>query len=183
MSSRRYVVNRSDHEHARQIRETFYDKPVEKQVPINWSWPRSMLYVGQLESVQYTSDKWKKKGNYEDYKHVAEGPQRLYVRDGFLVDYDSSRPLGLPCEKIALPRSMPQVIAELAPALGIQFQSLDDDLELNSEYFNVAVARAYVGAARLPDSGETFLMIYTRGDLCAIITGDILDVEKDGIVG
>lgn len=182
--TRRYVINRSkDYEAAQKIRERFYDKKVEKTVPIHWSWPRSLLAVGQSEAVQYTSDKWKKKGDYEDYKHVAEGPQRLYVRPGFLLDHDSRRKLTLPHEKIELPQDMPDAIAELAPILGFQFQPFGADLELSGIYYNVNVARAYVGAAALPETGEVFLIIYTRADLCAIITGDILNVEKDGIVG
>lgn len=182
--SRRYVINRSpSYEAASRIRERFYDKKVEKAVPIHWKWPRSLLSVGQSEAVQYTSDKWKKKGDYEDYKHVAEGPQHLYVRPGFLVDNDSRRKLAIPHEAIELPTEMPDAIAELAPILGFQFQPFNDELELSGIYYNVNVARAYVGAAELPATGEVFLIVYTRADLCAIITGDILNVEKDGIVG
>jgi hypothetical protein len=154
-----------------------------------------LLAVGQSEAVQYTSDKWKKRGDYQDYKHVAEGPQHLYVKPGFLEDYGSrGKKLDLPGELVEIPTRMPEAIAELAPILGVQFQSyrpapedLDDDedyeYELSGEYYNVCIARAYVGAACLPDTGETFLIIYTRSDVCAIITGDSLNVEQDGIVG
>lgn len=169
-------------ESAKRIREKFYDRSVEKTIPIHWKWPRSLLYVGQSEAVQYTSDKWKKKGDFQDYKHVAEGPQKLYVKPGFLVDYGSSAKLAIQSDRTELPAEMPEAIAELAPILGIQFQSLDDELELSGLYYNVCIERAYVGAAAMP-GGETFLIVYTRSDLCAIITGDVLGVEKDGIVG
>lgn len=182
MPPRRYVVNRSDMEAAKRIREKFYDRKVEQNVPIHWKWPKALLYVGQSEAVQYTSDKWKKKGDFQDYKHVAEGPQRLFVKPGFLVEYGSSHKLAIPNERTDLPSEMPEAIAELAPILGIQFQSLTEDLDLSGRYYNVCIERAYVGAAAMP-SGETFLIVYTRTDLCAIITGDVLNVEKDGIVG
>lgn len=192
--TRRLTINRSDMEAAKKLRETFYDKQVEKEIPISWSWPKELIAVGQSEAVQYTSDKWKKRGDYQDYKHVAEGPQHLFVKPGFLRDYSSRSKLKLPGEIILLPKRMPEAIAELAPILGLQFQSykdapedLEDDedyeYELSGEFYNVCIARAYVGAACLPGTGETFLMIYTRADLCAIITGDSLNVEKDGIVG
>jgi hypothetical protein len=182
-AARRYIVNRSDREAAQRIRETFVDRKVEKTIPISWSWPKSMICVGQSEAVQYTSDKWKKPGNYEDYKHVAEGPQLLYVRPGFLVDYTTSQKLDFPHERVELPSRMPEVIAELAPILGLQFQPYDEALDLSGKYYSVDVKRAYVGAAEMPGTGEVFLMVYTRRELCAIITGDILNVEKDGIVG
>jgi hypothetical protein len=187
--SRRLIVNRSDYEAAKKIRETFVDRKMEKEVQIHWSWPKAMLDVGQCEAVQYTSDKWKKRGDYQDYKHVAEGPQHLYVRDGFLREYGSRRALEVESARVELPKKMPTAIAELAPILGFQFQPYiesddpDDDLELSDTYFHVNIARAYIGAAQLPGSNEVFLIIYTKDDLCAIITGDILNVEKDGIVG
>lgn len=189
--SRRLVINRSDMESAKRIREAFYDKKVEKQIPISWKWPKSMLCVGQSEAVQYTSDKWKKRGDYEDYKHIAEGKQYLYVKPGFIKEYSSGKDLDLPCEEVELPRRMPTAIAELAPVLGLQFQPYrladeedeDSELVLSGEYYGIDIARAYVGAAALPGTGEIFLMIYTRTELCAIITGDVLGVEKDGIVG
>lgn len=181
--TRRLVINRSDMESAKKLREKFYDKKVEKLTKIHWAWPRSMLEVGQSEAVQYTSDKWKKKGDFQDYKHVAESRQTLAVRPGFLEDYTSGKKLTLPHEKITLPSDMPEAIALLAPILGLQFQAYDDELELSGVYYNVCVKRAFIGAAQMPKSGETFLMIYTPTDLCAIITGDDLNVEKDGIVG
>lgn len=186
--SRRLVINRSDLASAKKIREAFVDKAYEKEVPIHWKWPRHLYYVGQNEAVSYTSDKWKPRGSYEDYKHVAEGPQRLFVKDGFLIDHSSRKPCDFPCEKVTLPARMPTAIAELAKILGLQFQPFQEDrddgrLVLSGKYCGIDIARAYVGAAVYPTSGETFLVVYTRDELCAIITGDILGVEKDGIVG
>jgi len=178
------LVNKSDFESAKRIRETFVDRKVDKEIPIHWSWPKKLYGVGQSEAVQYTSDKWKKRGDYQDYKHVAEGPQKLFVKDGFLVDYSSRRKLDFPCEVVTLPKKMPTVIAELAPILGLQFQPYEnDDLRLSGKFYGVDIARAYIGAAVHPDTHDTFLIVYTRRELCAIITGDILNVEKDGIVG
>src|SRR5882724_6997093 len=177
---RRMLVNKSDFESAKRIRETFVDRKVDKEIPIHWSWPKKLYGVGQSEAVQYTSDKWKKRGDYQDYKHVAEGPQKLFVKDGFLVDYSSRRKLDFPCEVVTLPKKMPTVIAELAPILGLQFQPYEnDDLRLSGKFYGVDIARAYIGAAVHPDTHDTFLIVYTRRELCAIITGDILNVEKD----
>ncbi len=187
--SRRLIVNRSDldFERAKKIRETFVDRKMEKKVPIHWSWPSKVYGVGQSEAVAYTSDMWKKRGDYQDYKHVAEGPQQLYVRKGFLGDYRSRQPLPFPCEEVDLPRRMPMVIAELAPILGFQYQPYaerdDDELVLSGKYYGVDIARAYIGAAVHPDTEKTFLIVYTRSEFCALITGDILGVERDGIVG
>ncbi len=186
--ARRLLVNRSDLESAQRIRETFVDRKMEKKIPIHWSWPKKLYCVGQSEAVQYTSDKWKKRGDYQDYKHVAEGPQKLYVKDGFLVDYSSRKPLEFPCEEYEIPKKMPTVIAELAPILGLQFQPYaecedDEPLVLCGKFYGVDIARAYIGAAVHPEDNSTFLIVYTRKELCAIITGDILNVEKDGIVG
>lgn len=187
--SRRLIVNRSDMESAKRIREAFVDRQVEKEVPIHWSWPKKLYCVGQSEAVKYTSDKWKKKGDFQDYKHVAEGPQRLYVKQSFLVDYTSRKKLDFPSEEITLPGKMPMAIAELAPILGLEFQPYaepeddEEDLKLSDTFFAIDIARAFVGAAVHPETGDTFLIVYTRTELCAIITGDILGVEKDGIVG
>lgn len=189
---RRLLVNRSDIESAQRIRETFVDRKVDKKIPISWSWPKKLYCVGQNEAVQYTSDKWKKRGDYQDYKHVAEGPQQLFVRSGFLADYATRRRCDFPSDEVILPARMPTAIAELAPILGLQFQPYadpepemrdDDDLVLSGEYYNIDITRAYVGAAVHPETKQTFLIVYTRKALCAIITGDILGVEKDGIVG
>ncbi len=184
-----YIIETNpDARAAAEIREAFYDKPVDAAFEFEWKWPKVMLDVGQSEAVQYTSDKWKRRGDYEDYKHVAEGPQRLYVKPGFLRDFsNTTRELDLDCEEVTLPSRMPTAVAELAPILGIQFTPYEvrgKKLVLSKEDpFHVMIQRAYVGAAKLPNTGETFLVIYTRSELCAIITGDSLGVEKDGIVG
>src|SRR5882724_1945388 len=44
---RRLLVNRSDFESARKIRETFVDRKMEKKVPIHWTWPKKLYGVGQ----------------------------------------------------------------------------------------------------------------------------------------
>ena len=183
-----YVIDTNpDAKAAAEIREAFYDKPVEDVFDIHWTWPKSMIEVGRSEAVQYTSDKWKKRGDFEDYKHVAEGPQYLYVRKGFLRDFSNARQeLALDSEEVTLPKRMPTAVAELAPILGIQFTPYEwrgEKLVVSrDDPYHVQIQKAYIGAARL-QNGETFLVIYTREELCAIITGDILGVEKDGIVG
>ena len=65
---------------ARDLREKFVDRPVEIERAVPWQWPRRLREIGTCQAVMYTSDKWKKRGSFEDYKHVAEGPQWILAR-------------------------------------------------------------------------------------------------------
>jgi hypothetical protein len=179
---RRVYENRSSFEAARKLREKFVDRPMTRVSEVSWTWPKEMREVGTCESVMYTSDKWRSLGDYIDYKHISEAPQRLLVKPGFIVDYKSGKPLRLASEKRPLDYPMPDAFAELARILALQVRFLDEDGD-PGEYHQVNIARATLGAARHPTTGETFLIVYTPSTLCAIIVGDQLDVEKDGIVG
>jgi len=195
MSQRRYIVNagkkRQTRNAAEALRETFMDRAVERVDYVKWKWPKHMREVGQCVSVMYSSDKWKPKGDMEDYKHVSEGPQRLYVQAGFLRDADADpsgrRQLSVCGPTVQVNGRMPAAFAVLAPLLGIQARLYEcaqgDEDVLGEDYFQIDVGGAFLGAAQHPDSGETFLIVYTPSRVLAMITGDVLDVKRDGIVG
>lgn len=171
------------------LRETFTDREARRKTKLKWVWPKRMIEVGSCEAVMYTSDKWRDDGDFVDYKHVAEGPQILYVVDGFLKDYDGEEIE--PCGNVVeLDRDMPDTIAMLANILGVQCRlyDVDDDGDVylpngDDGLYQIDISNAKLGAGKRSD-GETFLVIYTDGGgvLC-MITGTKLDVLKDGIVG
>lgn len=190
-----YHPNRArDIEAATALRETFVDRRAERQQAVPWKWPRSLREVGKCEAVMYASDKWQKgrgRNWLEDYKHRAEGVQWVLVRDGFLRDAETNRDLALSGPIIDL-EPMPDSFAVLADVLGVQMQFYDSKGDPETDYFlpkgdtnlyEIAIARAKLGAAKFPDTGQTFLMIYTSAGVEMIIVGEKLDVEKDGIVG
>ena len=188
---RRYVVNSSDLQTARDLRRKFYDKEPEREEAVPWDWPEVMREVGTCEAVMYTSDKWKAKGDFEDYKHRKEGPQYLLVTEGFIRDYHNTRrEVHAPGPTVEID-GMPSSFAVLAPILGVQAQ-LYEDADNRDGYvlpkpgqnlYQIDIPGAMLGAATHPDSGDTFLIVYTRGGVHALIVGDELSVEKDGIVG
>jgi len=178
---RRMLENRSgrDFEKAKKLRETFVDRPMKKVTDLEWSWPRAMQEVGVCSAIMYTSDKWKKIGDVEDYKHINESG-----RESHKLLISRSFDLGLPAkvdvfaEDYALDK-MPAAVAELANILGLQFQLYDKDGNLGERDYQVNIVRAKLGAAVHPN-GETIILVYTKRALCCVITG--FEVEKDGIV-
>lgn len=190
----RNFSRRDPYEAAVEIREKFTDAPATKEEEVPWKWPRRMQEVGQWESgegaICYSSNKWQRNPKQMiDYKHVAEGPQRLLVLPGFLRDYHrpgKKLPVGGPMVDVNGP--MPKAFAVLAPILGIQarlYEGSSRDYTLpDDSFYQIDIANATLCAAKHPKTGKTFLFICTKNDgpVC-IITGDILDVEKDGVVG
>jgi hypothetical protein len=193
---RRYVANRSDSLSAAvAIREKFIDAPVTMEETLDWNWPRKMQSIGRWQrqngAVMYTSNKWQSNAEkFIDYKHVAEGPQRLLAVPKFIRQYHrTNRPIRVYGPMVDLNRPMPTAFAVLAPILGIQAQLYDSGTDEHPEttddsFYNIVIGKAMLGAAEHPETGRTFLFVYTEaeGPLC-VITGDELDVEKDGIVG
>lgn len=185
---KRYVVNRSEIESARDIRRKFYDQEPNKKTPMPWEWPRHLQEVGVCEAVMYTSDKWHRRFDFEDYKHRKEGPQYVLVRKNFVVDYfDPKTPIPMFGPSVELDK-MPRFFAVLAPILGIQvclYDSYDgDSATLSRDWHQIDIPRAKLGAAEHPVTGDTFLFVYTeKHGVLTVIVGDELGVEKDGIVG
>jgi hypothetical protein len=185
---RTYIRNiAQEADEAKRIRETFTDRSASKVQTMRWQWPKRMHEVGQCVAVMYSSDKWRNPGEYEDYKHVAEDEQLLFVKPGLLVDEDGDE-LDLVGPTSDLNGEMPQTIAVLAPIIGIQMRLYVDEgeghyLPNEGNLYQVTLPKAMLGAALHPDTGEKFLVVYSPSEVLCIITGSSLDVLHDGIVG
>lgn len=166
------------------------DRPPSKLHKFRWQWPKSLREVGTCLAVMYSSDKWRKPSDFIDYKHVAEGPQVLYCRPGFIVD-ELGQPLRIPGRRVDIGGELPDTIALLAPILGVQCQLYQvggrDGYYLpngDEGLTELVIPKAKLGAVRDHHSGSVYLVVYTEseGVLC-LISGAELDVTKDGIVG
>jgi hypothetical protein len=160
------------------IRKTFMDREHKSVRRMNWDWPEDMVEVGTCEAILYRSDKWQTNGKEIDYKHVAEGPQRLLVSES-LADIDDLHGPGVRLKK------MPDSFAVLAKSLGIQARLYADGLgkRFQKDYVEMRFPKECMLAAGKLRTGDTFCFIYGRSGVFALILGDKLDVLKDGIVG
>jgi hypothetical protein len=176
---------------AKKMRETFADRPVEQSIPFDFGWPTMMQNVGDSLAVAYASDKWTEpdargRRDVELYKHLAESRNRALVRPGVMYDY--YRP------NQRWPVAGPQVSLSECPMpkhfaiLGL-FEEIDLELA-GGEVVHVSIKHAYLGGSKIrwstlgkrPD--EPFIFVYTEDDgVMAMVIGEELDVEKDGIVG
>ena len=186
---RRYAMNRSSFDEAKRIRETFTNAPADKVEEVDWQWPKQVQEIGTCEAVMYSSSKWQKRAtDFEDYKHVAEGKQYLYAIPGSI---GFQREYGRGGSKLAGPmRSvgrLPSSYAVLAKILGVQARLYVDDAGnmpkgADDGYYQIDLA-GWLGATRVAGTGELVLFIYTDSGVHCLIVGEILDIEKDGIVG
>lgn len=189
MSRRRYVRNLDSDREAAEIRETFTNKPAEWQQSLGWRWPKMIVEVGQCLSVMYRSDKWRKKGDFINYKHNSESEQRLYLEPDFGIEERGGGPLPLQGKTESVPQGMlPDKIAILALFMGIQcrlYRRRGGSLYLpngDDGIYEFSVPRSKLAAGKTKD-GTTFLCVYDKkGPLCFVF-GVELDIEKDGIVG
>ena len=81
---------------------------------------------------------------------------------------------------------MPSHFSILASLIGIQVHLFDEKGQLvkDENLYEITVGHGMLAGANFPDTGEPFLVVYTRTEgVHMIITGTELDVEKDGIVG
>lgn len=183
---RRYERNRSALDAARKLRRTFHDKEPEHETPVPWRWPSELQEIGVCEAVMYASNKWQKNPkDVIDYKHVAEGPQRILVQPGFLQDFKTGRALPTvgPVHEL---NDMPDAFAVLDKILGVQVQlytGSDAAPQPSGEFYQIDIANAHLGAGVHPVTGQTFLIVYTSQGVHCLIVGDELAVEKDGITG
>ena len=79
---------------AKQMREVFADRPVEKKQRFDFPWPGRLQHVGDSLAVAYASDKWQPKDGrgqreVELYKHLAESRNRAFARAGIFFDRDA----------------------------------------------------------------------------------------------
>lgn len=168
--------------------ETFHAKASKRQVKYDFNWPTQFQEAGQAVAQLYRSNKWKMNPKeYEDYKHIAEAPQYCYIVPGFLRDATGKKPLPIHGDFIDLNDEMPEHFTILAPLIGVQVRLYDETGKLprgDSGLYEVTMPHGMLGGARFPGSDEAFLLVYTRkGGVHMIITGNELDVEKDGITG
>jgi hypothetical protein len=186
---RRYERNNSALAAAREIRRKFHDQDPEHETPVPWDWPAELQEIGTCEAVMYASAKWQQNPRkIIDYKHVAEGPQRILVRPGFVHDHRGNKALKVvgPYHEL---NDMPEAFAVLDKILGVQVRlyegSDENPMTPNGDhgYYQIDIPGAYLGAAQHPETGETFLIVYTNDGVHCVIVGPKLGVEKDGIVG
>ena len=184
---------------AANYREVFTAKPLKKDRQYSFSWPSIWQHVGDCLAVAYASDKWKKDGDFELYKHLAESHNRALVLPNFLVMHnDPRRPIGTIGPMVSLAGTpMPKHFALLGyfeeADLRLHSAGTDEHPEFgegNDGVVQVRVKHAYVGASKIlwSKDGERkdqpFLTVFTEsGGPLILIVGDELDVEKDGIVG
>lgn len=174
------------------IRETFYNKPAEQETEMPWSWPTTLVHAGEAFAVMYRSDKWHKKGDFEDYKHICEGrkPWDLFaVPDAEIRDEDGE-PIELVGKERKVPAGeMPSSFAVLANCLGVQgrfYREHGSRIVMpqgDDNIYQVQFARSKLASGKTR-SGKMFLCVYVENEGPKLfIFGTELDVEKDGIVG
>lgn len=189
MSRPRVVDTRKQ---AEEMFSTFHARNPQREVKFPWTWPTRMQEVGVGESEMYRSNKWKKNlKEYEDYKHVAEGPRLTYCTEGFLREWGRPRKrLKVEGEWVELEGPMPKHFTILAPLLGVQLRLFErkpsGELYLPSEgsVYEVRMDRAMLGGAKHPETGEVFVFVYTKSEgVHMMMTGNELNIGKDGLEG
>ncbi|SRR6185295_7423792 len=167
---------------------TFHDRAPEEEIELPFTWPPRLQEVGEGKAEMYRSNKWKKnRSEHDDYKHVVESNRTVYVEPGFLREgVRPYRPMKLYGPTLSFEGTMPKYFTFLGPLLGVQLRLYDESETLPSggkELYEVRIARAKLGAAKHPDTNETFLFVYTPDGVHMILTGERLSIEKDGIAG
>jgi len=183
-------------EFAKNTRRTFTKKEPTEMREYGFSWPTRFQHVGDSLAVAYASDKWKKDGDFELYKHLAESPNRAYCVPRFLSPYGGSGEYPVYGGAVSLEGvTMPKHIAILG-----YFEEADLRLHVGEDddgpflgEGDEGVVRVLIKHALLAGglmNGDTpFLVVYSeprgsdKGGVHMIITGDELDIEADGIVG
>lgn len=192
---------------ARNIAQTFKDRPVETEEVLDFDWPDVIQDVGESLGVAYDSDKWKpRKGSgkrdSEIYKHIAESRNRIYVEPGLLQPGDD---IGLDLKPIGPKLSLREASARGEIIMPESFAVLGRFIECNvvlhtggtddaprrstrgdKGVVTLSVKHGMLGASKMKRDGrlQPFIFVYRRDfGVYFIITGDELDIEKDGIVG
>src|SRR5690606_34343524 len=141
---------------------------------------------GKVVSVIYASDKWYYDGDQREYMHIAEAPQKILARPGFVrLHEDNMRALELVGKPVELVEPMPQHFAKLAPCMGLRvdfyttIKNRKPACRGDQGLREVDTPGCFLGGAEHPVTGRPFLLVYhpTRGVQC-IITGTQLDIEN-----
>lgn len=167
---------------SREIRETFHQSPSKKKLNLSFSWPLEMRRIGTSESIMYLSDKWGIVEG-EKYKHVSESDCDVYISPSVQIRDEDGELLDLGEDWEDLDGKMPRHIAVLGKSLGIQVRLECPDSSANGLKKQLDFASATWGAAKSPETGETFLVLFSPREVLLIVTGDELDIERDGVVG
>lgn len=184
---------------------SFKDREPEYVENFRWRWPSYLQNVGDSLAVAYASDKWKPKDSQgkremELYKHLAESRNRAFVKPGLLHDYydtNSEWPVIGPetsFEDVPMPNSF--AILGLFEEVDLQLYCFGDEdgPEFSDDpdegIVKVTVRHGMLGGSKFlwskvgQGSDEPFIFVYTRSaGVLMIMTGEELDIEKDGIVG
>jgi len=180
---------------AENIRTTFTKKAIKAHEQMPFSWPATWRHVGDSLAIAYESDKWKKDGDYELYKHLAESRNRVMIAPSFrLVTQEKPhRPWSVIGSQVSFAHvAIPRYFAVLGffeeADLRLHTAGTDDRPEFgrgkDDGVIQVRVRHAYVGGAKMPQDGRYFLFVYTasQGPLLFVM-GTELGIEEDGIVG
>lgn len=190
--SRRTIVNTAAE--AKAMRQTFTAKPLKRgEYDLGHRWPTELQHVGQAGrddgSIMYASDKWKRDDDFDDYKHVAEGPQDLFLSRALRLEGELTKAHG-PWRD--LDGALPSHVAELADVLGIEarlFVGMDRRGEGvlgrgDDGFVQLVIPNAVLYGARKPDTGEAFLFLATKKEgVLVLVTGRDLDITRDGLIG
>ncbi len=172
--------------------ETFYARTPAREIEMPFGWPTQMQEIGVGGAEMYRSNKWQKNlSEHEDYKHVAEGSRTVYAEPGFLREWGSpQRRIEVVGPVVRFEEPMPKHFTRLGPLLGVQVQLYTKGKngsvvvpKGDEGRYEVTVARAMLGSAKHPKTGEVFLFVYTPEGVHIILTGGSLKIEKDGIAG
>jgi len=186
---------------AKRQREVFYGKPVKEEKQLAIEWPRFVKYLGKTNAQIYYSNKSLNGGHWELYKHIAEGPQDLFICDDIttilndrgeqvqFVDVGARENKGRTARQNArnpaifyattyeLAGPLPKYVSDLAESKGLQWQSKD------GSFWEVRIPRTTWASAVHPKTREVMLIMYSAEGIHFIVTGSRLDIKKDGIVG
>jgi len=192
---------------AKNIAQTFKDRPIEAEEVLDFDWPDVIQEVGESLGVAYDSDKWKPRGSdgkrdSEIYKHIAESRNRIYAEPSLIRPGDDTglelKPTGPRLSLAAASRSgeiiMPESFAVLGRFMeanvvlhtGGTDESPKRAVRGDKGVVTFSVKHGMLGASKMKRNGrlQPFLFVYRRDfGVYFIITGDTLDIERDGIVG
>lgn len=184
---------------ARSLRETFTANAKMREHKFTFDWPSELQNVGDSLAVAYSSDKWQDDGSMILYKHLAESRNKAYCIPGFLRDYnDPSKPwptIGpmVTFERVPMPKHFAILALFEEANLHLHTSGTDERPRLgrgDEGVVKVTVAHGMLGASKFcwshvsEEEDEPFLFVYTKKEgVLMVITGEELDVHKEGIVG
>lgn len=150
------------------IWEAFHAKPYRELRKVKTRWPKRWRLVGRMVRTWYRSDKWNADEDYDDYYH-DHGPHVLcYEPEGVAPSW--AAPVEVPLS------SFPRSGAILGYSLGWLLERADNGARQEAEVTK--------GTLLCADPRGTYLFVVDEhGVIEALIIGDGLGVQPEGIVG